>query len=458
MRKTNHPTDQPPEDALFRYQVVSRVLVRKQQGLSNPDAIEEVADIIHTTSAGQRKKISARTLYRWLADYKENDFAGLLPAARKLQEPSALPRNVLDFFKEQKQEDPRASIPELIRRAKARNLVPQDENIDRVTVWRNLKRVGISTRRRKQVKHQDKKRFAYPHRMDMILCDGKHFRAGATRQRRVALFYLDDATRMTLGVIVGTAESAHLFLRGFYRVINTYGRMSAVFLDNGPGFIANDTIDVLRKLGILLIHGTVAYPEGHGKIERFNQTAQEQILRHLDNNPEIDPSCPALDLRLNHYLSEQYIHTPHESLNKKTPWSRFQNDKRPLRFFESQDKIRQTFILHENRRVSADNIISFKSTNYEIPTGHAGEIITIRRHVLDGSLSIIHQEKIVALTPVDLHANAREKRAKSDHGEEENRQLPKSSAQISYDKQTKPIIKADGGYTAPKPQTKEDNS
>ena len=458
MRKTNHPKEQPPEDALFRYQVLSQVLVRKHQGVSHPDAIDAVAKTTHTTLAGQTRKVSKRSIYRWLADYRENDFAGLLPSPGKPREPSALSTELLDFFKEQKKEDPRASVPELIRRAKALNLVPAHEDIDRTTVWRNLKRMGVSTRRRKQVKHQDKKRFAYPHRMDMILCDGKHFRAGVTRRRRVALFFLDDATRMTLGVIVGTAESAQLFLRGFYQVINTYGRMSAIFLDNGPGFIAHDTTDVLRKLGILLIHGTAAYPEGHGKIERFNQTAKEQILRHLDNNPEVDPGCTALDLRLGHYLSEQYVHTPHESLNKKTPWSRFQNDERPLRFFESQDKIRQAFILHENRRVSADNIISFQKTNYEIPVGHAGDVITLRRNVLDGSLYVIHQEKIVAISPVDLHANARGRRAKRNHAEEENRQLPKSSAQISYDKQIQPIIGADGGYSTPKPQTKEDNS
>ncbi len=448
MRKTNHPKEQPPEDALFRYQILSQVLVRKHQGFTNPDAIEVVANSAHTTLAGQTRTVSKRSIYRWLADYKKNDFAGLLPLPRKPVEPSALSQDLLDFFKEQKEADPRTSVPELIRRAKALCLVPANEDIDRTTVWRNLNRMGVSTKRSKQVKQQNKKRFAYPHRMDMILCDGKHFRAGITRKRRVALFFLDDATRMILGVKVGTAESAQLFLRGLYQVINTYGRMSAIFLDNGPGFIADDSTNVLRKLAILFIHGTVAYPEGHGKIERFNQTAQEQILRLLDRNPEVDPSCTALDLRINHYISNQYIHTPHEGLNKEPPWSRFHNDQRQLRFFENQNKIRQAFILHETRRVSADNIISFKSIDYEIPPGHAGEAITLRRNGLDGSLSVLHREKIVSLSPVDLHTNAREKRAACKK-KEVQKQLPKSSAQLAYDKEVKPIIGTDGGFNIP---------
>ena len=257
---------------------------------------------------------------------------------------------------------------------------------------------------------------------------------------------------MILGVKVGTAESAQLFLHGLYQVVNAYGRMTTIFLDNGPGFIASDTMNVLRKLGILLINGTVAYPEGHGKIERFNQTAQEQVLRLLDRNPEVDPGCTALDLRINHYLSSQYVHTPHEGLNKETPWSRFHNDERQLRFFENQNQIRQAFILHETRRVSADNVISFKSINYEIPPGHAGEAITLRRNALDETLSILHQEKIITLSPVDLHTNARDKRTITQEIEEQ-KQRPKSSAQISYDQEVKPIIDADGGFTAPKEES-----
>ena len=457
VKQTNHPQEQPPEGALFRYQVVSQVLVRRKQGESRSVAVDAVAELIHVTLAGQTQKVSKRSIYRWLADFEDKGFAGLLPASRKIKELSALPRHLLDFFKEQKDEDPRASVPELIRRAKSRNLVTADTNIDRVTVWRNLKRLGVATSRRKLKKNRDSRRFAHPHRMDMILCDGKHFRAGVGRRRRVVLFFIDDSSRLTLDAIVGTAESSQLFLRGLYRVIKKYGKMNTIFLDNGPGFIAHDTLDVLRKLKILFIHGTVAYPQGHGKIERFNQTAQEQLIRHLDGSPEIDPHCDALDHRFHHYLSQQYNQTPHESLGKNTPWTRFHNDARPLRFLESREQLRQAFILHEKRRVSNDNIVSFKGVAFEVPRGHAGEWILLRRDVLDDSLSIIHQGKVVAIAPVDLHANARAKRAKGDAQAEDQGPLPKSSAQILFDRDVKPLVGADGGFSVPT-CAEEDNS
>ncbi|MCP4935669.1 MAG: transposase family protein, partial [bacterium] len=241
-----------------------------------------------------------------------------------------------------------------------------------------MQRLGLNTRRRKYPnKLRDSRRFAYPHRLAMVLCDGKHFRAGESRLKRVALFFIDDATRMMLGAVVGTAESANLFLHGLHRVVKTYGMMTSIFLDNGSGFTAHDTINVLRNLNILCIHGTRAYPEGHGKIERFNQTVKQQCLRHLDGNPEVDPACPALTLRLGHYLTHQYNQTPHESLEKETPWSRYHNDQRKLRFVENREVLDSAFVLHEKRYVANDNIVSIDSIHYEMPRGYAGSKVVI---------------------------------------------------------------------------------
>jgi hypothetical protein len=60
----------------------------------------------------------------------------------------------------------------------------------------------------------------------------------------------------------------------------------------------------------------------------------------------------------------------------------------------------------------------------------------------------LHHEKIVTLSPVDLHTNAREKRALCTK-KEVQKQLPKSSAQLAYDKEVKPIIGTDGGFNIP---------
>jgi len=104
------------------------------------------------------------------------------------------------------------------------------------------------------------------------------------RERRVYrhasrdVFFLDDASRFGLGVVVGTDETAELFLRGLH------------------GLRADDTAAACRRLDIHLVLGTAAYPEGHGKIEKFNQTAQAQVLRGLTGAADVDDDCGALEI------------------------------------------------------------------------------------------------------------------------------------------------------------------
>lgn len=95
--------------------------------------------------------------------------------------------------------------------------------------------------------------------------------------------------------MVGATETPELFLRGLYETIRRYGTSGIVFVDKGPGFVDHDAIAVVQGLPALLIHGQTAYPEGHGKIEKFNQTALAAVLRHLPGRADVDPSFGALE-------------------------------------------------------------------------------------------------------------------------------------------------------------------
>lgn len=441
------------DEAIFRYQVVSSILVRERNGETRAQAINAMAAITHATSDTKPRKVSARTLRRWLKAFESKGFTGLSPATRqRTNDSEVLAPELLAFFERQKLDDPRASVPELIRRATANNLIPPFNDVDRTTVWRALKRMGIDTTRRKIPGYPDCRRFSFPHRMDMVLCDGKHFRAGVARLRRVALFFLDDATRTVLGVVVGTSESAQLFLRGVFESIQIHGLMSTLYVDNGSGFISTDAIDVLRNLGVLFIHGTPGYPEGRGKIERFNQTATEQLFRFLDNNPDVNPDCSALELRVRHYLDKQYNRSPHESLGGLTPWFRFQHDRRPLRFHENEERLRKAFVLRDKRRVSRDNVVSLFGRTFELPPGYAGTRIILHRNLLDDSVAILHRDRLIRLAPPNLHANARDKRAKPQPRNQDMAGLEstKSSAQILFNHDLSPVVDADGGFSSKK--------
>jgi transposase InsO family protein len=435
-------------EALFRFAVLSQVLAKTGQGEDRADAVAAVAALKHADTSGSKRKVSDRSIYRWLSAYEKGGIAGLEPAHRARSRTSqVLPEALLDFLMLEKQQDDSASIPELIRRAREHGVVKPAEAVERSTVYRVLKRRGLRMTRRRRAKDRDSRRFAYPHRMDMVLCDGKHFRAGAQRQKRLALFYLDNATRLGLHVVVGTSETAELFQRGLYECICKFGLMTALYMDQGPGFIAEDTLTVVARLGVLLIHGEAGYPEGRGAIERFNRTAAADILRGLDGRPDVDPGRGALELRLQHYLNEVYAHRPHEGLAGETPWQRFDGDQRPLRFPKDDHDLRRNFEVYIERRVSNDHVVSVDAVDYEMPTGYAGQKIVLRRRLLDQGLGFLHEGRIIDLQPVDLAANARARRAKGKSPQPDTQPVPRpSAADLKFQRDFGPIVGADGGF------------
>jgi transposase InsO family protein len=301
-------------EALFRYQVISLVRARRLAGETRESAVKDVAEMPHATPAGELRRVSVRSVYRWLGRFEQGGAAALEDAVRSRTASRVLDKGLLTFLAKERGTDGDASIPELLRRAKELGVLEETSDVDRTTVYRAFVRMQLPTGRTKKERDRDMRRFAYEHRMEMVLADGKHFRAGAARSRRVAIFFLDDATRLGLEVVVGTSESAALFLRGFHAVLQDKGRMGILYLDHGPGFIATAVAEVCRRLEIALIHGESRYPEGHGKVERFNRTVLSAVLRALDGRPDVDPACEVLEVRLRHWLRQVYNHEPHESL------------------------------------------------------------------------------------------------------------------------------------------------
>ena len=424
-------------EALFRHKVVTSVLALVILGYERSIAIDKTTQSVHVTETGQVRVLSTRTLYRWLAEYQKGGIAALEPAKRVLVS-KALSDELIAFLKDEKAHDPDASIPELLRRAEQRNVISSDDKVHRATVWRALKRLEVPTSSRSAKQHADIRRFAYPHRMRMVLVDGKHFRAGVGRLKRVAFFFIDDCSRRVLWAVVGPSESSALLLRGLYEVVRHFGLMDILYFDRGPGFIANDTHSVCTRVHIHFIHGKARYPQGHGKVEAFNKTAHHDILRAMAR-AEVDPDFGSLELRLRHYIEYQYNVRPHESLDGQTPEQRWQSDERELTFPRDHDDLRSRFVLTESRRVSGDNIVSVNRTRYEVPIGHRLKWIAVQRHLLDNSVKIVHEGKLVQLHPVDLAHNAEAKRARQTTTKDESREAPKTAATMAYERCFGPV-------------------
>ena len=285
--------------------------------------------------------------------------------------------------------------------------------------------------------------YAYDSRMMMVMCDGKHFRAGDSRVKRVALFFIDDATRYVLDVAVGSSESTSLFLRGLYSVVSRFGLMDALYMDRGPGFFSDDSKAVMASLELPFIYGRKGYPEGRGKIERFNGTVTQDLLRGLQK-PTIDPSYESLELRLRHYIHNRYNTRFNEGV-EGVPQVLFTNDPKPLNI-PDHDELTKSFILTDYRKVRRDNVILNDSIAYEVPLGYAGRYIQIFRCLLSDQIFMRHKDVSIKLQPADLAANTRNR---SPHIRESRSNQPKpitTAAELDFNRSFSPIVDHDGGY------------
>ena len=167
--------------ALFRYQLVSAVQTRVLAGIALSEAIRDVIALPHPDAWGRLREVSERTLYRWLDAYQQQGVEGLEPAQRtRIADSAVLPVELLNFLRVEKKADPEASVPELIRRARWRGLLAEDETMSRVSVWRACRRMGLPLVRVCKPIDQDMRAWSYPHRMFMVLADTASISAPAS--------------------------------------------------------------------------------------------------------------------------------------------------------------------------------------------------------------------------------------------------------------------------------------
>lgn len=433
----------PLDIAIDRYTAVASVLAKVAAGMPLSRAFRAVAKTAVRRLDGRTMHLSVRSLQRWVAAYQAGGIDALVPASRLSSVPStALSADFLRHLVDTKTADPDASIPEVIRQARLFGVVADGERVSRVSVWRAARRLNLPIFAKKGVENADMHRYEYAHRMQMVLGDGKHFRAGIKARRRVVITLLDDASRMALGAVVGKSESSALFLACLWKVLLRWGRPEHIFLDNGSGFIAKDVAVVCARLDIKLVFGTAGYAPGHGKIERYHRTLIKDLLRTFRGNPAIDPDCAALELRIEHYLAHDYNRSEHESLpDKATPESRFLADALALRPVADKERARQLFIITTRRKVSRDNIVMVRRVPYEMPRGHAGTRVEVYRHLLDKTVSVIHEGRMVELFRVDPVLNAKTRRGRAAQSAGETARIPpKTAATLLFERDHQPLV------------------
>lgn len=435
------------EQALARFRAVSLVERFLARGDELSVALEQAAREPFPDGHGKLRRRSVRTLRRWYTRYEQGGLEALSDQVRPpLVGSRVFSKELLGFCVAEHANDLLASVPELIRRARARGHLHPGQKVHPGSLWRTLTRMGLEFTSRPTRQEREMRRFSHTERMQCVLVDGKHFRVGPSELRRVALYFLDDATRFGLTVVVGQSESAELFLRGFHALLRRFGKPVSLFADHGSAFVNKTVEQVFAQLRIPFIHGAVGHPEGRGLIERFNRSVQQRLLRSFRGHPEIDPACNSLELRLQHDLEQVYNRLPHDSLEGQTPEQRWESSSRPLVPL-SDESLLLAFTLPLQRVVSKDNLIQVDGRLIELPLGYARTEITVfRRPLEDDAIYLAHHGKLIRLFEVDPAKNAVTPRASQDKVTPPQKPVTTAST-LAFQQDLRPVLDADGGFS-----------
>ena len=300
----------------------------------------------------------------------------------------------------------------------AEKLSEEGLSIDHETLRRWLLEEGEWERHRKRRVHRSR-RERRAHFGELVQMDGSHHRwFGPEKDMACLMNMVDDATGDTLGLMdhQETTEAAMNTLR---RWIEKYGIPGALYTDKKNVYVtgreptmeeqlADETPltafgKACHKLGIEII--TAHSPQAKGRVERFNATYQDRLVKELALRRIT--TCATADKFLKEHfcdhLNEKIALTPREA----------EDYHRPLPKGIDLDDI---FCHEELRVLQNDWCIRHENRYYQILEGNKPlpkpkDKVLIRTH-LDGRVALLHDGKPLAfraLSAKQLYRQANQK-------------------------------------------------
>jgi len=278
---------------------------------------------------------------------------------------------------------------------------------------------GLWQRQRRRDKHR-RRRERRPCRGELVQADGSHHDWLEGRgPRMVLLVMIDDATSETLARFY-PAETTEAYMDLLGRYIRRYGRMLAIYADGDSVFQAQDRHRddpqpqltqfgrALQELDIELIHA--GSPQAKGRVERFNGTAQDRLVKELrlaDASTLSAANCVLEDAFLP-WFNRQCTVTP-ESPNDAH-----------RRLHTSMD-LEAILSIQATRQLANDYTIRFQNRIYQLlppawPGLRGGKVVVEKR--LDGSLHLRFKGRYLAyqvVTPAKERGGRQEAGAPPPH-------------------------------------------
>jgi transposase InsO family protein len=402
------PENRRTEVALFRYTLILPLLRGEYPPRGKEQLRQQIAAGHHDIPHSQRRTVSASTLARWERIYQEHGFEGLKPRFRcDRGQPRTISSQTLDRAETLKREQPLRSSRSIAHMLSLDSTQPIPEHkLALRTLRRHLAQRGATAAQLlSQQRPKPYRRFERHHFGDLWQGDAMHGPkfpdpANPDKERQVFLFaFLDDHTRLIPHAQFYWNEQLPRMEDCFKRAILRYGRPLAVYVDQAKVYTSKHFNTICASLGVQRILGTPYYPEGRGKIERFFQFLQSDLL------PELPHSSVTTLAQLNESLLAWLEVVYHRKLHSETgqaPLERYRQDDTPAIRPVDPTELRQAFLHRAQRKVTKTSTFSFQGNRYRVAAYLRGQTVQLRYDPFDLTrIEVWFQDTFIALAELD---------------------------------------------------------
>lgn len=356
-----------------------------------------------------RSRISASTILNWARRYERGGrrLESLYPEGRSDRgRPRVLDEDTVLALCELKKQLRGASLPVVLREARARKIIGPEFKAAPATVYRIFKQRGLM---RKEEAAEDRRRFEAELPNDIWQSDCMHgpmVDVGGKKRKSYLFAFIDDMSRLIPHAEFYLNERVESYTDALRKALKKRGLPRKLYVDNGSAFRSNLLRHATASLGVALIHTPPYRPQGRGKIERVFRTVRTQFLSTWKGDASLDELNTAIGKWVDVYHARVHAST------RQKPLDRYLKHAHLLR--EAPRDLDDHFRSRVQRKVDRARTISLNGRLYEAPVHLIGRMITLLYHEDDPTrVEAFHDGASQGmLVPLDVKVNCRVRRNK----------------------------------------------
>ncbi len=421
---------QQKDVAVFRFGVISDFVTRARMDRGEQERlIREKCQRTWQIPHSNRTRLARSTILGWIRAYRARGrLESLYPRSRSDQGTSRIiDDETVSVIVKLRSEIPRCPLTTFMAELERRKLLPPGLALSRSTLSRLLRRENLL--RVEPTSPVDRRKFEAELPNDIWQSDAMHgpmVMVGEKRRKTYLFAFIDDMSRLVPHAAFFLNENLDSYLGALRCALMKRGLPRKLYVDNGPAFRSKLLHEITATLGIALVHSRPYKPQGRGKVGRFFQTVQSQLLSTFRGK-----TLHELNEQLDHWITTVYHQRPH-SATGEPPLKRFADHMECIR--PAPRDLEDAFRKRARRRVATDRTVALNSRLYEAPVPLIGKQVTLLYHDHDPARVEIQFDGQCHgfLTPVDLNVNCRVRRTKGQDLIETPAKTPIPSGRLSF--------------------------